>query len=99
MGKYKYAMIGYYPNHVCGQVYAVGNEGVESGEAKKIAREEGLEMYQLFPLPGEGGQHQLRRWSDEKGRYTQGQSREFAARLSGYVGKLIEEDKARREKE
>ena len=89
----KYAMIGYYPLHVSGQVYAVGNEGVTVEEAKERAAEKGLEMFQLFPLPGEGGGHRFYRLH-ENGKYAQGQSRYFAARLSGYVGGLIEKDEA-----
>lgn len=91
---YKYAMIGYYPNEIRGQVYAVGNEGVTTKEARRLAAEEGLEMYQLFPLPGEGGGHRFYRRKDDGG-YKQGRSREFAARLSAYVGGLIEKDEAR----
>jgi hypothetical protein len=86
-------MIGYYPIHVSGQVYAVGNEGVTVKEAKERAAEEGLEMFQLFPLPGEGGGHRFYRSREDDG-YKQSKSREFAARLSGYVGGLIERDKA-----
>lgn len=90
----KYAMIGYYPNEVSGGVYAVGNEGVTAQEAKEQAAEEDLELYQLFPLRGkETGQHQLYR-RQEDGTYKQGRSREFAARLSGYVGRLIEKNEA-----
>jgi hypothetical protein len=87
-------MIGYYPNDVSGQVYAVGNEGVTVDEAKEHATREGLEMYQLFPLRYKPtGQHLFRR-RNEDGDYVQGRSREFAARLSGYVGGLIEKDEA-----
>jgi hypothetical protein len=91
----RYAMVGYYPLHVNGQVYAVGNEGVTVKEAKDRAADEGLELFQLFPLRGKDtGPHQLYRLH-ENGKYVQGRSREFAARLSGYVGKLIERDEAR----
>ena len=91
----KYAMIGYYPNEVSGGVYAVGNEGVTAKEAKEQAAEEDLELYQLFPLRGkQSGPHQLYR-RQEDGTYKQGRSREFAARLSGYVGGLIANDEAR----
>ena len=86
-------MIGYYPQQVHGQVYAVGNEGVTVEEAKEHAAKEGLELFQLFPLPGEGGGHRFFR-RQEDGSYKQGRSREFAARLSGYVGSLIEKDEA-----
>jgi hypothetical protein len=90
----KYAMIGYYPIDVSGQVYAVGNEGVTVEEAKEHAAGEGLEMYQLFPLRYKPtGQHLFRR-RNEDGDYVQGRSREFAARLSEYVGRLIEKDVA-----
>ncbi|MDP9476830.1 MAG: hypothetical protein M3R38_14280 [Actinomycetota bacterium] len=34
---HKYAMIGYYPIEVSGQVYAVGNEGVTVDEVKERA--------------------------------------------------------------
>lgn len=91
----KYAMIGYYPNEVSGGVYAVGNEGVTTRKAKELAAKEDLELFQLFPLQGkETGQHQFYR-RNEHGEYKQGRSREFAARLSGYVGRLIiEKDEA-----
>jgi hypothetical protein len=90
---HKYAMIGYYPSEVSGQVYAVGNQGVSAKEAQRRAAEEGLELYQLFPLPGEGSGHQFYR-RQEDGGYKQSRSREFAARLSGYVGRIIEKDEA-----
>lgn len=90
---HRYAMIGYYPQEVSGQVYAVGNEGVTTKEAQERAAEEGLEMFQLFPLPGEGGGHRFYRRKKDGG-YKQGESREFAARLSAYVGGLIVKDKA-----
>ena len=90
----KYAMIGYYLSDVGGGVYAVGNEGVTVAEAKEHAATEGLELFQLFPLQRhESGPHQFYR-RQEDGTYKQGRSREFAARLSGYVGSLIEEDEA-----
>jgi hypothetical protein len=90
----EYAMIGYYPPHVSGQVYAVGNEGVTVQEAKNRAAEEGLEMFQLFPLRGkDSGPHQFYRLHED-GKYEQGRSREFAARLSEYVGGLIDKDEA-----
>ncbi len=90
----KYAMVGYYPNDVSGGVYAVGNEGVTVKEAKERAAEEGLELFQLFPLRGKPtGDHRFYRL-EEDGSYKRGESREFAARLSGYVGGLIEEAKA-----
>lgn len=38
---HKYAMIGYYPREISGQVYAVGNEGVTINEAKALANDEG----------------------------------------------------------
>ena len=41
---HKYAMIGYYPLEVRGQVYAAGNEGVTAKEAHERATEESLEM-------------------------------------------------------
>ncbi len=89
---HEYAMIGYYPSG--GGVYAVGNEGVTVKEAKELAAKEGLELFQLFPLQGkESGPHQFYR-RQEDGTYKQGRSREFAARLSGYVGALIEKDEA-----
>ncbi len=90
----KFAMIGYYPNSVSGGVYAVGNEGITLEDAKELAAEESLELFQLFPLKDkETGQHQFYR-RQEDGSYKQGRSREFAARLSGYVGSLIEKDEA-----
>ncbi len=90
----KYAMIGYYPNDVSGQVYAVGNEGVTVDEAKEHAAREGLELFQLFPLRDKPtGPHRFYR-RDEDGEYKHGRSREFAARLSGYVARLIEKDEA-----
>lgn len=90
----RYAMVCYYPPHVSGQVYAVGNEGVTVEEAKDRAAEEGLEMFQLFPLRGEDtGPHQFYRLHED-GKYKQGRSREFAARLSGYVDGLIKKDEA-----
>jgi len=90
----KYAMIGYYPNEVSGGVYAVGNEGVTTEEAKEHAAREHLELFQLFPLKGQqSGPHRFYR-RNENGNYVHGRSREFAARLSGYVGGLIEEDEA-----
>ncbi len=90
----KYAMIGYYPNEVSGGVYAVGNEGVTTQEAHERAVEEDLELFQLFPLRGQPtGQHRFYRRQVD-GAYKQGQSREFAARLSEYVGGLIEKDDA-----
>lgn len=90
---YKYALIGYYPEQIHGQVYAVGNEGVTVEEAKELAANEGLELFQVFPLPGEGGGHRFfRRQEDDS--YKQGRSREFAARLSAYVAGLIQEDKS-----
>ena len=90
----KYAMIGYYPPGSIGQVYAVGNEGVTVAEARERAAEEGLELFQLFPLPGEeSGPHQFYRHHVD-GTYRQGRSREFAARLSSYVGGLIKKDEA-----
>jgi hypothetical protein len=90
----KYAMIGYYPDGVSGQVYAVGNDGVTVEEAKEHAAKEDLELFQLFPLPGEEvGPHQFYR-RQEDGKYKQGRSREFAARLSEYVGGLIKKDEA-----
>jgi hypothetical protein len=90
----KYAMVGYYPNDVSGGVYAVGNEGVTTQEAKKRAAEEGLELFQLFPLRGKPtGDHRFYRLKED-GSYKRGESREFAARLSGYVGSLIEKDEA-----
>ena len=88
----KFAMVGYYPS---GQVYAVGNEGITRDGAKERAAEEGLEVFQLFPLHGqeETGDHVFyRRRSD--GGYEIGRSREFAARLSPYVGGLIKNDEA-----
>jgi hypothetical protein len=90
----KYAMIGYYPNAVSGGVYAVGNEGVTVDEAKEHATREDLECFQLFPLRAKPtGPHRFYR-RDEDGQYKHGRSREFAARLSGYVGSLIEKDVA-----
>ncbi|MBA4116220.1 MAG: hypothetical protein H0X71_07225 [Rubrobacter sp.] len=90
----KFAMIGYYPNSVSGGVYAVGNEGITLEDAKELAAEESLELFQLFPLKDkETRQHQFYR-RQEDGSYKQGRSREFAARLSGYVGSLIEKDEA-----
>jgi hypothetical protein len=90
----KYAMIGYYPDLDKGGVYAVGNEGVTVKKAKELAAKEDLELFQLFPLQGkQSGPHQLYRRKEDGG-YKQGRSREFAARLSGYVGRLIEKDEA-----
>ncbi len=90
----KYAMVGYYPSDVSGGVYAVGNEGVTTQEAKERAAEEGLELFQLFPLRGKPtGNHRFYRLKED-GNYEHGRSREFAARLSEYVGSLIEKDEA-----
>jgi hypothetical protein len=90
----KYAMIGYYPNDVSGQAYAVGNDGVTVDEAKEHAAGEGLECFQLFPLRDKPtGQHRFY-YRDEGGKYAQGRSRYFAARRSAYVGRLIEKDEA-----
>ncbi len=84
---YKYAMIGYCPS---GGVCAVGNEGVTTVDARKLAAKAGVEVFQLFPLDkGQAGQHLFYR-RKENGGYEKGQSREFAARLSEYVAKLIE---------
>jgi hypothetical protein len=89
-----YAMVGYYPLHVSGQVFAVGNEGVTVQEAKDYAAKEGLEMFQLFPLRNKDtGPHRFYRLHED-GKYKQGRSREFAARLSEYVGGLIVRDEA-----
>lgn len=91
--KKKFAMIGYY-HRTEGGVYAVGNEGITRADAITTAAEEGLELFQLFPLEGKHtGQHQFY-YRKQDGEYKQGQSRHFAARLSGYVGKLIERDEA-----
>ena len=90
---YKYAMVGYYSS---GVAYAVGKPGVTPDEAKEQAAKEGLGSFQLFPLerhPPRGGQHGFYR-RDENGEYKKGRSREFAAQLSPYVAKLIEEDEA-----
>ncbi len=86
-------MVGYYPS---GVVYAVGNPGVMPDEAKVHAARENLESFQLFPLerqPPRGGQHGFYR-RDENGEYKRRRSREFAAQLSPYVAKLLEEDGA-----
>jgi hypothetical protein len=90
----KFAMIGYYHDHE-GGVYAVGNEDVTLQEAKERAAKEGLALFQLFPLQGkETGQRQFKRRLEDGTYNKQGRSREVAARLSGYVGNLIEKDEA-----
>jgi hypothetical protein len=90
----KFAMIGYY-HETEGGVYAVGNEGVTIQEAKERAAKEGLVLFQLFPLQGkESGDHQFYPRQGDGSYNKQGKTRYFCARLSGYVGRLIEKDEA-----
>jgi hypothetical protein len=54
-----------------------------------------LALVQLVPLQGkETGQRQFKRRLEDGTYNKQGRSREVAARLSGYVGNLIEKDEA-----
>ena len=78
-----------------GGVYAVGNEGVTLQEAKERAAQEGLALFQFFPLQGkETGQHQFYPRQADGSYNKQGRSRYFCARLSPNVGRLIAKDEA-----